>query len=79
MTIEKMEQREKEAENLRRCWYSFDWETELEAYAELRSVKVGMGGPSYGGNIGGNYYDLTTKRNKKVVKQHQEMSDELYW
>jgi hypothetical protein len=27
-------------------------------------VKVGPTGPSYGGKIGGNFYDLTAKHNK---------------
>jgi hypothetical protein len=44
----------------------------------MQTVKVGPAGPNYGGKIGGNFYDLTTKRNKGPHMERYKLGEGMY-
>ncbi|KAK0509296.1 hypothetical protein JMJ35_008667 [Cladonia borealis] len=57
----------------KRSWKQYDWDIELEAYRITQAFKVGDNGTDFDvDDIGGNYYDLTAKRNKGAhMKQYK--------
>ncbi|KAL8908068.1 MAG: hypothetical protein Q9207_001047 [Kuettlingeria erythrocarpa] len=56
---------------VRRDWSKYNLTKEIGAYRRHQMLKVGMRGPEdyRASTIGGKFYDLTTPRNKALVKQ----------